>query len=79
MTTTLPHREQAEIVYVIRHPGTGEPQTCDTFEEAMDKWFEGYNLPRLVVDGKMEEFSDSYARVKAYYDAASNLKRYYHD
>lgn len=35
----------------IQHPGTLEKVKCATFNEAMDKWFEGFNIPVLVVDG----------------------------
>lgn len=42
-------------------------QIADTFEEAMEKWFEGYNPPRLVLHGVMEDFEVSHARVKAHY------------
>jgi hypothetical protein len=49
--------------WVIPHPGTSEWLNCDSFEEAMSKWFEGFNLPRLIIDGKLESFNDSYKRV----------------
>jgi hypothetical protein len=51
----------------IPHPGTMEWMDCDSFEHAMEDWFEGFNIPRLVVGGEMEDFSVSYARVRNYY------------
>jgi hypothetical protein len=40
--------------WVIRHPGTGVPIVCSTFEECMDKWFEGFNVPVLHIEGRQE-------------------------
>jgi hypothetical protein len=57
----------------IPHPGTGQKQRCSTFDECMEKWFEGYNHPVLVVDGKREDFATAIARVSKYY-AAPNEK-----
>lgn len=51
----------------IAHPGTGERLTCPTFAEAMDKWFEGFNIPVLVVGGVREDFQESIDRVTRYY------------
>ena len=53
----------------IPHPGTLEKLKCATFNEAMDKWFEGFNIPVLVVDGVREDFSKACERVKRYYAA----------
>jgi hypothetical protein len=53
--------------WYIPHPGTGEALSVDNFEVAMDRWFEGYNLPFRVDQGEREDFSVSYARVTAYY------------
>ncbi len=53
----------------IPHPGTLEKVKCATFNEAMDKWFEGFNIPVLVVDGVREDFSKACDRVKRYYAA----------
>jgi len=50
----------------IPHPGTLEKITCTTFSEAMDKWFEGFNIPVLVVDGVYEDFSKACSRVDRY-------------
>lgn len=57
----------------IPHPGTLEKVKCATFTEAMDKWFEGFNIPVLVVDGVREDFSKACDRVKRYY-AAPNVR-----
>jgi hypothetical protein len=51
----------------IPHPGTLEKVTCATFQEAMDKWFEGFNIPVCVVDGVREDFRQACDRVSAYY------------
>jgi len=51
----------------IPHPGTAEWLTCESFQDAFDRWFEGHNIPRLVVDGKMEPFAVSHKRVEDYY------------
>jgi hypothetical protein len=53
--------------FEIPHPGTLEKIRCATFEEAMDKWFEGFNIPVLFVDGKPESFSAACKRVEKYY------------
>jgi hypothetical protein len=38
----------------------------------MDKWWEGYNIPVLVVDGKREDFATAIARVDKYYAAPNS-------
>lgn len=53
--------------FEIPHPGTLEKIRCATFDEAMNKWFEGFNIPVLVVDGNREDFSKSIERVKNYF------------
>lgn len=53
----------------IPHPGTLEKLKCATFAEAMGKWFEGFNIPVLVVDGVREDFKKSCERVRRYYAA----------
>lgn len=53
----------------IPHPGTLEKIKCATFNEAMDKWFEGFNIPVLVVDGVREDFSEACGRVSRYCSA----------
>lgn len=55
--------------WIISHPGDGEPITCASFEEAMEKWFEGFNIPVLVVDGNTESFKVSYQRVQDYFES----------
>lgn len=59
------NQPNATSKWTIPHPGTGQPVECATFEEAMDKYFEGYNIPFLIVDGKREEFQTAYDRVAA--------------
>lgn len=51
----------------IPHPGTMEKVKCVTFHEAMDKWFEGFNIPVLVVDGVREDFKKACDRVTRFY------------
>ena len=53
----------------IPHPGTLEMIPCASFEEAMLKWFEGFNLPRLVTNGVLESLSAASGRMRRYYDA----------
>jgi len=52
----------------IRHPGTGEIfHFVGTFKEVMTKWFEGWNVPFLITDGKTDEdFSASYSRISEF-------------
>ena len=60
----------------ILHPGTAVWTQCESFEQAMDKWFEGFNLPRLVKDGKMESIADATLRVKIHLAAAGDPWKY---
>jgi hypothetical protein len=55
------------IQWNIRHPGTGETIICESFDEAMDKWFEGFNIPFKITNGKCEMFEDANKRVEEYY------------
>ena len=59
----------------IVHPGTLEKIRCTTFDEAMNEWFEGFNIPILVVDGVPEDFSKSYNRVVQYFDGQKILNK----
>ena len=52
--------------WFIPHPGTLNHVECTSFENAMQKWFEGFNVPYLMVDGQKEDFKVSIARVDAY-------------
>ena len=77
MTTELPTTCGAAVRssdlfgawWEIPHPGTLEKVKCATFNEAMDKWFEGFNIPVLVVNGVCEDFSKACDRVRSYYAA----------
>jgi hypothetical protein len=61
--------KQPKHQWCIQHPGDlNKIVPCDSFEQAMDKYFEGYNLPFLEIDGRREAFAVSNARVNAYYD-----------
>jgi len=70
--TQSPHPVGSSAWWEIPHPGTQEKVKCATFNEAMEKWFEGFNIPVLVVDGVREDFSKAFDRVKRYY-AAPNV------
>jgi len=50
----------------IPHPGHLKWLEVTSFEEAMATYFEGYNVPRLVTGGKMEDFALAHTRVKEY-------------
>lgn len=56
-----------EVKWLIRRPGESYHVTCSSFEEAMDKWFEGFNIPTKVVNGVPESFEDSHKRVEGYF------------
>ena len=45
-----------------------------TFAQVEYKYFEGFNMPRKIVDGKYEEFNVSYDRVKRYMALPSDVK-----
>ncbi|HEY0087808.1 MAG TPA: hypothetical protein VGB37_03135 [Candidatus Lokiarchaeia archaeon] len=47
----------------IRHPGTSEWIFCDSFKQAYE-WFEGFNMPRLIINGKMESIELSIQRIE---------------
>ena len=62
---TLPTR-QAKLKdgWYIGHPGTAELLQVNSFDEAMNVWFEGFNLPFQVSGGVQEPFAVSYSRVQ---------------
>ena len=45
----------------------GTPIVCESFRECYEKYFEGFNLPYLMVDGEREQFEFAYARVAIYH------------
>ena len=55
------------VKWQIRHPGTGEPLIGETFEECMEKWFEGFNLPFQYTNGIREDFETANNRVNDYF------------
>lgn len=57
-----------KIEWLIRHPGTGEKIECETFEQAMDELFEGFNIPFKFINNKREPFNVANKRVKDYFD-----------
>lgn len=64
---TSPEGSSACSGWVIPHPGSLEPVECASFEEAMERWFEGFNIPRRrLPDGTLESFDVGYARVGRY-------------
>jgi len=60
--------------WVIRHPGTGEKLVRETFEECMEKDFEGFNLPFLFINGEREPFEDANERVKNYFEVKTHYR-----
>jgi hypothetical protein len=55
--------------FYIRVPDNNNqliPIYCELFEEAMEKYFEGYNPPFLVIDQQAEDFTTSIKRVNQY-------------
>lgn len=58
---------EQKIEWLIRHPGGGHYISCSSFDEAMDKWFEGFNIPTKVVNDVPEPFEDSNRRVTEYF------------
>lgn len=56
-----------KVTWYIPHPGTLEKTPCESFEQAMKKWYEGFNLPVRCVNGKPEDFKLSYNRVELYH------------
>jgi hypothetical protein len=53
----------------IQHPGDlRDVMIVASYQEAMKKWFEGYNLPIVVENGRIETFSESHDRVTKYYN-----------
>lgn len=67
--TQSPRHVGGSAWWEIPHPGTLEKVKSATFKEAMEKWFEGFNIPVLVVDGVREDFSKSCDRVRRYFAA----------
>ena len=47
----------------IPHPGTLEWTACVSFDEAISKYYEGFNLPRMVNGGIMESIADASRRI----------------
>ena len=60
----LGHFPAQNFWFTTTHPGTGQPQITLTFEEAMQKWFEGFNPPVRVENGQPEKFDDALKRVR---------------
>ena len=59
----------------IPHPGTLKWTSCNCLDEAMDKWFEGFNIPRLVYGGKMEGLHAANGRVADYFARTQKITR----
>jgi hypothetical protein len=59
-------KPKKDIKFIINHPGSGVPKTFNTFKEAMGL-FEGFNVPRKVVNGVEEGFKKACNRVHRYY------------
>lgn len=52
-----------KVKWVIRHPSQNHDIECASFEECMDKYFEGYNLPYQILHGVRDTYNVAYARV----------------
>lgn len=59
--------------WTIRHPGEGYDIECPSFEWAMDKWFEGFNVPYKVINGKLESTDSARKRVSEYFDNRKSI------
>lgn len=58
---------------MIRHPGRGIILECESFEQAMKDWFEGFNPPILVTNGEWEDAKASYRRVSMFFAGKMNI------
>ncbi len=65
-----------KVEWKIPHPGTLKPIIIDSFEEGMDKYFEGFNLPVKITGGVKEAHQESYRRVS---DFINNKNKRYND
>ena len=61
-------------VWMITHPGTGEPIICMTFDECMIHWFEGFNLPRACTIAVTDTDEEAYKRVREYISKPASAK-----
>lgn len=52
--------------YIIRHPGGDGYVVATSFQEAMEKWFEGSNPPMRVLE--IEPLEAATARVRRHFD-----------
>lgn len=71
MVELVQAHQLALVVWVISHPGTGERIECSSFREAYEKWFEGFNPPRMARSGVTEPLEDSLKRVKEYQSSST--------
>ncbi len=76
LTTPLPNLSRTGdietptgVTWRIQHPGTMQWVDCDSFEDGMARWFEGFNPPHKMLDGVDEGCDAAHARVKAHYAA----------
>jgi len=65
----IAYPNEEKIEWIIKHPGTGEKIIRETFEECMEKDFEGFNLPFRFVNGESESFEEANFRVSTYFDS----------
>lgn len=60
-----------QTLYVIPHPGSGEPIYHTDFDHLMHKYFEGHNIPRLCNVEVAEPFKKSHKRVSEWLSQTS--------
>jgi len=64
-----------KTTFVIKHPGTGERIENVTLEEAMDKYYEGFNPPiKKYPDDSVESTEQAMKRIKHFKNRESWLK-----
>ena len=74
----LPYKQEpTQDGWWVPHPGTLAWIRTATFEEALDKWFEGFNLPRLVTGGQMEPLAKANERVCLHFSGTAVGKLFY--
>lgn len=56
-------RKKYHVRWVISHPGLSYLKECSSFEECMEKWFEGFNIPYKIENNVQEPFELAHKRV----------------
>lgn len=60
-------RSKKHIRWIISHPGTADLRECTSFEECMEEWFEGFNIPYKIENNVQEPFEQAHKRVSDYF------------